>query len=218
MVLKNNYHKKISLKNKDIDKYLGKSNSFNLLNRINQVGVVSALSYTPYGGEVMPIEVNYYKGSGKLILTGSLGKIMQESAFIALSYIKASSEYFNIKYEELINNDIHIHLPLGAISKDGPSAGVTLATSIISAFKDISFPSDIAMTGEITLRGKVLPVGGIKEKCLGAIKNNIRKIFIPTANKIDVEEIPRQLRKQLEFIYVDDYKDIYNYLLDNTRM
>lgn len=217
MVLKNTYPKRLNLKNKDIDKYLGRANTISLISRFNQVGVVSALSYTPYGGEVMPIEVNYYKGQGKLILTGSLGKIMQESAYIALSYIKATSDYFNIDYDKLINNDIHIHIPLGSISKDGPSAGVTLATSIISAFKDITFSNDIAMTGEITLRGKILPVGGIKEKCLGAIKNNIKKIFIPSANKCDVEEIPKQVRKQIEFIYVDDYKEIYNYLINNKQ-
>lgn len=213
MVLDNKYKNKISLKNKNMDKYLGKTKFKNIISKYNQVGVVSALSYTPFGGEVMPIEVNYYKGEGKLILTGSLGKIMQESAFIALSYIKAFYEYFNINYEDLVNNDIHIHIPMGAITKDGPSAGVTLATSIISAFKNITFPSDIAMTGELTLRGKVLPVGGIKEKCLGAIKNNINKIFIPSDNIVDVEEIPEYLKNNIEFIYVDDYKDIYNYLM-----
>lgn len=213
MVLDNKYKNKLSLKNKNIDKYLGRTKFKNIISKYNQVGVVSALSYTPFGGEVMPIEVNYYKGEGKLILTGSLGKIMQESAFIALSYIKAFYKYFDINYDELVNNDIHIHIPMGSISKDGPSAGVTLATSIISAFKNVTFPADVAMTGELTLRGKVLPVGGIKEKCLGAIKNNINKIFIPLENKIDVDEIPNEIKNNVEFIYVDDYKDIYNYLM-----
>lgn len=214
MVLKNRCLNKIRIKTKDLDKYLGRSKFKNMVNKYNQIGVVSALSYTPYGGEVMPIEVNYYTGKGNLILTGSLGKIMQESAFIALSYIKSTADYFNINYNSLIDNDIHIHIPSGAISKDGPSAGVTLATSIISAFKNINFPSDIAMTGEITLRGKVLPVGGIKEKCLGAIKNNITKIFIPIANKDELEDVPKEIKKQLEFIYVEDYKEIYNYLMN----
>ena len=213
MVLENKYKNKLSLKNKKIDKYLGRTKFKNIISKYNQVGVVSALSYTPFGGEVMPIEVNYYKGEGKLILTGSLGKIMQESAFIALSYIKAFYKYFDINYDDLVNNDIHIHIPMGSISKDGPSAGVTLATSIISAFKNVTFPSDIAMTGELTLRGKVLPVGGIKEKCLGAIKNNITRIFIPSENKLDIDEIPIEIKNDIEFIYVDDYKDIYNYLM-----
>ncbi len=218
MVLKKRCLNKIKIKGKDIDKYLGRIKFKNMINKYNQIGVVSALSYTPYGGEVMPIEVNYYTGKGNLILTGSLGKIMQESAFIALSYIKSTADYFNINYNALIDNDIHIHIPSGSISKDGPSAGVTLATSIISAFKKINFPSDIAMTGEITLRGKVLPVGGIKEKCLGAIKNNITKIFIPIANKDEVEDIPKEIKKQLEFIYVADYKDIYDYLMNSLAV
>jgi len=213
MVLENKCKNKLSLKNKNIDKYLGRTKFKNIISKYNQVGVVSALSYTPFGGEVMPIEVNYYPGEGKLILTGSLGKIMQESAFIALSYIKSFYKSFDINYDELVNNDIHIHIPMGSISKDGPSAGVTLATSIISAFKNVTFPSDIAMTGELTLRGKVLPVGGIKEKCLGAIKNNINRIFIPSDNKLDIEEIPSEIKNNIEFIYVDDYKDIYNYLM-----
>ena len=213
MVLDNKYKNKIVLKNKGLDKYLGKTKFRNTYLSLNQVGVVSALSYTPYGGEVMPIEVNYYPGKGKLILTGSLGKIIQESAFIALSYVKSFYEYFNIDYNELVNNDIHVHIPMGSISKDGPSAGVTLATSIISAFKNIKLPSDVAMTGELTLRGKVLPVGGIKEKCLGAVKNSISKIFIPLDNKNDVDDIPKEIKKNIEFIYVEDYKDIYDYLL-----
>ena len=142
---------------------------------------------------------------------------MQESAAIALSYIKSNYEYFNIKYDDLIKNDIHINIPLGSISKDGPSAGVTLATSIISAFKNVPFPEDIAMTGELTLRGKILPVGGIKEKCLGALKNNIKKIFIPSDNIDDIEEIPKEIISNIEFIYVNDYKQIYDYLINSKE-
>lgn len=215
MVLTNDYKNKITLKNKDIDKYLGKSKFKTIMNNYNDVGVVSALSYTPYGGEVMPIEVNYYKGTGKLILTGSLGKVTQESATIALSYIKANAARFDIDYNKLVENDIHIHIPLGAISKDGPSAGVTLVTSIISAFKKITFSNSLALTGEITLRGKILPVGGIKEKCLGALKNNIDKIIIPNDNKIDLDELPSNIKKKLKFIFVSDYFDIYEYLMNN---
>lgn len=217
MILDNKLSTKIKLKTKDIEKYLGKVKFKNIINNYNQIGVVSALSYTPYGGEVMPIEVNFYKGNGNLILTGSLGKVMQESATIALSYIKSSYEYFDIKYDDLLTNDIHINIPLGAITKDGPSAGVTLATSIISAFKNISFSEEIAMTGELTLRGKVLPVGGIKEKCLGAIRNNIKKIFIPSSNIDDIEEMPNEIKKNIEFIYVEDYKQIYDYLIEISK-
>ena len=161
----------------NLEVYLGKKKFTSFTNAANyQVGVVSALSYTPFGGEVLPIEVNYYKGTGKLILTGSLGDIMKESATLALSYIKSNCELFDINYDELCENDIHIHIPAGSVSKDGPSAGVTLVTSIISAFANIKMNNRIAMTGEITLRGNVLPVGGLREKCLGAIRNNIKKI------------------------------------------
>jgi len=217
MMLNDKVVSKIKLKTKDIEKYLGRVKFKNVINNYNEIGVVSALSYTPYGGEVMPIESNYYKGKGNLILTGSLGSVMQESAAIALSYIKSNYEYFNIKYDDLIKNDIHINIPLGSISKDGPSAGVTLATSIISAFKNVPFPEDIAMTGELTLRGKILPVGGIKEKCLGALKNNIKKIFIPSDNIDDIEEIPKEIISNIEFIYVNDYKQIYDYLINSKE-
>ncbi len=216
-VLKNKKIDIINLKTRDINKYLGISKYKPISCKFNQVGVVSALSYSPYGGEVLPIEVNYYKGKGELILTGSLGKVMQESATIALSYIKANSEYFGIDYEELINNDIHIHVPSGSISKDGPSAGVTLVTSIISAFKNINFVDDIAFTGEITLRGHVLPVGGLKEKCLGAIKNNIKTIFVPIDNKCDIEELEEEIKENIDFIFVSDYKEIYDKLINFNK-
>ena len=215
LVLNNKHQSTISIKAKDIDKYLGRIKFKAMNNSYNQIGVVSALSYTPYGGEIMPIEVNYYAGSGCLTLTGSLGNIMKESAMIALSYIKATADYFDIDYDDLINNDIHIHLPSGAISKDGPSAGVTLATSIISAFKGINFKSDVAMTGEITLRGRVLAVGGIKEKCLGAIKNGIKTIIVPKDNMDVTLSLPKEIKDKLQFIYVEDYKEIYDYLMRN---
>ena len=183
----------------------------------SQVGVASALSYTPYGGEVLPIEVNYYKGKGNLILTGSLGKVMKESATLALSYIKANCDVFGIPYQDLCENDIHIHIPSGAISKDGPSAGVTLVTSLISAFANLHMDTQIAMTGEITLRGNILPVGGLREKCLGALRNNIHKIFIPKDNLKDVEDLPVEVKKELEFIPVQNYMEIFEKIKDNHK-
>ncbi len=217
MVMKNDYQPVINLNEQDLDKYLGRMKFKPMTSKYEQVGVVSALSYTPYGGEIMPIEVNFYAGNGNLTLTGSLGNIMKESATIALSYIKSKASYFGIHFSDLVHNDIHIHLPAASISKDGPSAGVTLATSIISAFKGIKFASDVAMTGEITLRGHVLAVGGIKEKCIGAIKNNIKKIIVPLDNKDDVDALPLEIKDQLDFIFVDDYKQIYDYLMHTSR-
>lgn len=195
----------------NLEHYLGKKRFCSLTNSLDyQVGVVSALSYTPYGGEVLPIEVNYYKGTGKLILTGSLGDVMKESAMLALSYIKSNCELFNIDYQLLCENDIHVHIPAGSITKDGPSAGVTLVTSIISAFANIKMDNKIAMTGEITLRGNILPVGGLREKCLGAIRNNIKKIFIPYDNLRDLEELSKDIKDNLEFIPVTNYMEIFN--------
>jgi ATP-dependent Lon protease len=195
----------------NLEEYLGKK-KFSYLKDGSKthIGIVSALSYTPYGGEVLPIEVNYFKGNGNLILTGSLGEVMKESATIALSYIKSNCKDFEIEYDKLCKNDIHIHIPNGAVSKDGPSAGVTLVTSLISAFSNIEVDNQVAMTGEITLRGNVLPVGGLKEKCIGALRNNIKKIFIPEDNLNDLSEIPVEIKEQLEFIPVGNYMEIYS--------
>ena len=191
--------------------YLGKSKHVKTI--IDpKVGVVNGLSCTPYGGNVLPIEVNYYKGSGKLILTGLLGDVIKESATIALSYIKANYKKFNIRYEDLINNDIHIHIPSGSVSKEGPSAGVALTTSIISAFNHLKVDGSIAMTGEITLRGNVLPVGGIKEKSIGALMNNIKTMFIPYDNLDELDEIPSDIKDKIEYIPVKKYMDIYKEL------
>lgn len=195
----------------NLEEFLGKKKfSFIKESSKSQIGIVSALSYTPYGGEVLPIEVNYFKGNGNLILTGSLGDIMKESATIALSYIKSNCKEFKIEYDNLCKNDIHIHIPNGAVSKDGPSAGVTLVTSLISAFSNIEIDNQVAMTGEITLRGNILPVGGLKEKCIGALRSNIKKIFIPKENMNDLTNIPEEIKNQLEFIPVSNYMEIYN--------
>ena len=174
-----------------------------------QIGVVNGLAYTSYGGDVLPIEVNYYKGKGELVLTGSLGEVMQESAKIALSYIKSNNKLFKIDYDKILENDIHIHVPEGAIPKDGPSAGIALTTAIISALTGKKVSTNIAMTGEITLRGNILAIGGLKEKSTGASRNNIKKVIIPYDNKSDIDEIPNEIRQNIEYIYVNNYEEVY---------
>ena len=204
----------IDINDTNITKFLGNS-KYDKTSKIDpQIGVVNGLSCTSYGGDVLPIEVNYYKGKGKLILTGSLGDVIKESASIALSFIKANYKKFNIRYEDLINNDIHIHIPSGSVSKEGPSAGVALTTSIISAFSNHKISNDIAMTGEITLRGNILPVGGLKEKSMGAILNNIKKMFIPYDNLKDLDSISNDIKEKLEYIPVKNYFEIYKKLGD----
>ena len=182
----------------------------------SQVGVVNGLAFTSYGGDIMPIEVNYYKGSGNLILTGNLGDIFKESAKIALSYLKANYKEFNIEYSKFVDNDIHIHIPNGAISKDGPSAGVNLTTALISAFTNIKISGDIAMTGEITLRGNVLGIGGLKEKIMGAKRNNIKIIFIPSENTRDLDDISDDIKGDIRFISVSNYLELFNILKNLT--
>lgn len=196
------------INNKNIELYLGKPKyHFNLL-LATKVGVVNGLAYTYFGGDTLPIEVNYYQGNGNLVLTGSLGDVMKESAHIALSYIKSNYQDFHIDYDKLVKNDIHIHVPEGAIPKDGPSAGITLATALISAFTDKKIPATLAMTGEITLRGNVLPIGGLKEKSIGAHRNGIKKIIIPYDNLSDLDEIPKEIKSSIEYIPVKHYKEV----------
>ena len=202
----------VKINNDNLSDYLGKIRNIKNNRLASQVGVVNGLSCTSYGGDILPIEVNYYKGKGRLILTGLLGNVIKESASIALSYIKANYKKFNIRYEDLINNDIHIHIPSGSVSKEGPSAGVALTSSIISAFSHMKIDSHIAMTGEITLRGNILPVGGIKEKCVGAVINNINTMFIPYDNVDCLDDIPTDILDKIKFIPVKNYMDIYNAL------
>ena len=212
-VLKDNINiNNIEISNDNLSDYLGKARNIKSNRLVSQIGVVNGLSCTSYGGDILPIEVNYYKGKGKLILTGLLGNVIKESASIALSYIKANYKKFNIRYEDLMNNDIHIHIPSGSVSKEGPSAGVALTSSIISAFSHMKIDSHIAMTGEITLRGNILPVGGIKEKCVGALINNITTMFIPYDNMDSLDEVPSDVKDKIKFIPVKNYMDIHKEL------
>lgn len=209
----------IEVTNDNLEDFLGKKKyKYQEKEESKQIGVVNGMAYTVFGGDILPIEVTYYKGKGDLILTGSLGEVMRESARIALSYIKANLRKFHIPTSILENNDIHIHMPEGAIPKDGPSAGIALTTSLISLLTGIAVDSNISMTGEITLRGKVLPIGGLREKVIGAHRAGIRKVFLPKDNENDLDEIPEEILKDIEFIFVSNYKDIYDKLFRRAKV
>ena len=175
----------------------------------SRIGVVNGLAYTPFGGTTLPIEVTSYKGNGNLTLTGSLGEVMIESAKIALSYIKANSKEFEIDDGTFNQNDFHIHVPEGAVPKDGPSAGITLTTALLSCLKSKKTKKQIAMTGEITLTGKVLPIGGLREKLVAASRSGIKLVFLPKENKNDLDEIAETIKRKMKFVLVNDYKEIY---------
>ncbi len=186
------------------EKYLLKENDDR-----EQVGVVNAMSYMIVGGDILKIEVNYFKGNGNIIMTGFLGDVFRESAQLALSYIKSNVTKFKIDYKLLEENDIHVHVPYGAVKKDGPSAGIAITTAIISALTGMKVKNNISMTGEITLRGEVLPVGGLKEKIIGARKALIKTIYLPLENKNEVLELEKELNSNLKYIFVKEYEEIY---------
>ncbi len=196
---------------RNLEKYAGVPKLFrDQLLEEDSVGVATGMAWTPYGGDILFIEVKLIPGKGTLILTGSLGDVMKESASAALSLIKASSRELQLAAEKFEKNDIHIHIPEGGIPKDGPSAGVTLATALISAFTGTAVKREIAMTGEITLRGKVLPVGGIKEKVLAARRAGIRTIIMPEKNKKDLNELKAAHIQSMQFLFVRDFKEAVN--------
>ena len=201
-----------------LEEYLGvKKYLYNDNDDDERVGIVNGLAYTIYGGDILPIETTMFKGKEELILTGSLGEVMQESAKIAFDYIKSNAEEFGIDLKELEDKSIHIHVPEGAIQKEGPSAGVALTTALISLFTDLPISSRTSMTGEITLTGRVLPIGGLKEKVIGAYRARVNKIFIPRENEKDLKEIPDNIKEKIEFVLVDDYLDIYNSVGGNEK-
>ena len=180
----------------------------NMAEEKNQVGVATGLAWTEVGGDVLPVEISTMKGKGKLTLTGQLGDVMQESAQAGFSYIRSRSKELGIDEEFYEKLDIHIHLPAGAIPKDGPSAGITMATAVASALTGKAVRSDLAMTGEITLRGRVLPVGGVKEKVLAAHRAGIKKILLPKENRRDFDDIPANVKRAVEFVWVEHMDEV----------
>ena len=204
----------IKISNEDIEKILGPSHLERDKYENNEIaGVVTGLAWTSVGGDILFIESILSKGKGTLSITGNLGKVMKESATIALEYIKANLDEFGIDYETIINNNVHIHVPEGATPKDGPSAGITMLTSLVSSYTQRKVRAKLAMTGEITLRGKVLPVGGIKEKILAAKRANIKEIILCAENKKDIEDIKPKYLKGLTFHYVNEMKEVIDIAL-----
>ncbi|MCA9686894.1 MAG: endopeptidase La, partial [Myxococcales bacterium] len=177
-------------------------------------GVATGLAWTPTGGEIMFIEATAMPGKGGLMLTGQLGDVMKESAQAAMSYLKSHLEALGIAKDKLENRDIHIHVPAGAIPKDGPSAGVAIFSALVSLLTGRCIRADVAMTGEITLRGLVLPVGGIKEKLLAAHRAGIRRIFLPERNEKDVVDVPEEIRSEMDIIYAKSVDDVLGRALE----
>ena len=206
--------KSVRITDKNLDKYLGKSKyHYDLIAEEDQVGIVTGLAWTAVGGDTLSIEVNTMNGKGKLQLTGQLGDVMKESAQAGLSYIRTVAEQYGISENFHETVDLHIHIPEGAIPKDGPSAGITMATAMISALSQIPVNRFVAMTGEITLRGRVLAIGGFKEKSLAARRAGIKKIIFPYDNLKDLEDIPDVIKKAIEFVPVKTMDEVLEHAL-----
>ena len=209
---------KINLKKDDIKKYLGQKKYEVTPQKKNiSSGIVNGLAYTPLGGYVMPLETTLFDGTGKVISTGMIGNIIKESIDVSLSYIKSNSDKFEINDSYFVKKDIHLHFLEAAIKKDGPSAGITITTSLISLLTKKKVPKDIAMTGEISLKGDVLKVGGLKEKLIGAYNGNIKKVIIPESNIADIDWLDDKIKEKLEIITVNSYQEIYNLLFKNEK-
>ncbi|MBR3343927.1 MAG: endopeptidase La [Solobacterium sp.] len=209
LAILNDDKKSVTVTQKLINQWLGKEIfEYGVKEKNDQVGVVTGLAYTSFGGDVLSIEVNYFEGKGNMVLTGKLGDVMKESAAIALDYVKAHARELGIDPKFFDSHDIHIHIPEGAVPKDGPSAGVTLTTALVSALSDTPVHADLAMTGEVTLRGNVLPIGGLREKSLAAHRAGIKKILIPKQNVRDLEDVPETVRESIKFVPVETMSQV----------
>ncbi len=202
-------YKKLIIERDNLSKFLGVPKFQDVPAKdVNDVGIATGMAWTEFGGDVLVIEVSIVKGKGKLLLTGKLGEVMKESAQAALSYIRSKAKSLGIPEDTFYKSDIHVHVPEGAIPKDGPSAGITIATALISAFTKKPVKKDIAMTGEITLRGRVLPIGGLKEKTLAASRNGMKEVIVPFYNKKDYSELPAYVKDKLKFNFVKTMDEV----------
>ena len=195
----------------DVDKvkeYLGTYKyEYSKKEKQSQVGVVTGLAYTEFGGDILPIEVNYFEGKGELVITGNLGNVMKESATIAIDYVKANAKKYGIDPKFFETHGIHIHVPEGAVPKDGPSAGIALTTCVISSLTNTKVKASVAMTGEVNLRGQALPIGGLKEKSLAALRSGLKTIIIPKDNQKDLADLPHEVKSKLEIILMENVDD-----------
>lgn len=204
-----NQEQKIRIGSGNLEKYLGKKKyTLDRINKKNEVGIVRGLAWTSVGGDTLQIEVNRMPGKGEIELTGQMGDVMKESARTAVSYVRSISQEYDLDAKVFKENDFHIHIPEGAVPKDGPSAGITMATAILSAVTERQVRADVAMTGEITLRGRVLPIGGLKEKILAAKVAGVKTVIVPKENRKDVEEISKEIKSGLEICFVEHMKEV----------
>jgi ATP-dependent Lon protease len=185
--------------------------------RVSEPGVATGLAYTALGGDVLFIEAAAYAGKGRLTITGQLGDVMQESAQTALSWVRAHAEQLGLPDDWFANHDVHLHVPAGAVPKDGPSAGVTMGTAIVSLVRGEPVSPDVGMTGEITLTGQVLPIGGIREKALAAQRAGLKRVILPRENEPDLDELPPETRAAIEFVLVDSIEEVFEAAFDRRR-
>ena len=201
--------KSVTITEKNLFKYLGKEKfTYQMANAADEIGIVRGLAWTSVGGDTLQIEVNVMPGKGEIMLTGQLGDVMKESARTGISYIRSVSRDYQIADDFFEKHDIHVHIPEGAVPKDGPSAGITMATAMLSAITEQKVRADIAMTGEVTLRGRVLPIGGLKEKLLAAKNAGIKTVLVPKKNLADVEELSQEITKGLEILPVEHMEEV----------
>ena len=211
-------NKRVTVKPADLEEMLGsRKYKDEKLSDKNEIGVVNGLAWTSVGGEMLQVEVAVLEGKGEIKLTGSLGDVMKESASAAVSYIRSKTKEYEIEEDFYKTKDIHIHFPAGAVPKDGPSAGVTIATALLSALTGTPVKCDVAMTGEISLRGKVLPIGGLREKTMAAYRHGIKTVIIPEENKSDLDEVEDVVKENIRFVLADNLETVFDNALSEKK-